>query len=168
VGKAGWDEDSLTEVSRVEYDDLVSAPAAPPSGQLSHYAKNGRFFQKTSADVEKVVGPQVAAEVELSSIGNTILGPTIQDWINQLYKSTNSQKVTYLESGEIDYTEIFNSSSQVTENRRAKIQLNYTNDNVTSEVITLYDTNGTSALKTITLTHSYTGDEYNKTTTVVS
>lgn len=170
MGRVGWDEDTLKEVARIEHDDLSASPSSPVAGQLSHYAKSGRFHQKTSAGVEKVVGPQVASEVDLATAitDNAVLGASVQDFINRIYGPTNSEKATYLGNQELDYVEIFNSPSQVTENRRAKIQLAYSSDNVSSEVVSLYDTNGTTVLKTITLTHSYTGTDYNTTTTVIS
>jgi hypothetical protein len=170
MGKAGFDSDALIDIRRVQLDDLDAAPASPASGQLNLYAKSGRFYQKTAAAVEKVVGPQVASEVDIATAAtdNVLLGSTVQDWLNRLYGPANSQKVTYLGGGDVDFVEIFNSASQVTANRRAKILLAYSGGKVSTETISLFDTNGTSVLKTVTLTHSYSGDDYQSTTTVVS
>lgn len=75
-----------------------------------------------------------------------------------------SQKPTYLVNGDVDYIEFFNSSTQITANRIAKVTLGYTTNNVTSETWVFYDTDGTTVLRTITLTHTYSSNDWTNTT----
>ena len=77
--------------------------------------------------------------------------------MERLYNSAESQKPTY--SGDnISSVEIYKSSTQIDANRLAKYNLTYTNDLVTTEVISIYDADGTTILKTVTITYTYTDD----------
>lgn len=69
-----------------------------------------------------------------------------------------SYKVNY--SGDnISSVEFYNGIVQTTVNRIAQTTLNYSNDNVTSEQCVIYDsTDGTTVLKTVTSTYTYSGD----------
>lgn len=54
--------------------------------------------------------------------------------------------------------EFFNSASFITANRVARYDFTYTSNNLTSEVLVIYDTNGTTVLRTYTWTHTYTSN----------
>ena len=69
------------------------------------------------------------------------------------------QQVTY-SSGIPSNIEFFNSSSFITANRIARYNLTYTGDLLTAEVLLVYDSDGTTILKTYTWTHSYSGVDY--------
>lgn len=71
-----------------------------------------------------------------------------------------SEKPTYNASGDLDYIEIFKSSTQTTGNRRAKITMAYdANKYPTSETWQIFDTNGTSVLRTVTYTYTITASQ---------
>jgi hypothetical protein len=87
-----------------------------------------------------------------------LIDSKIPDW---------SEKPTYLVNGELDFLELFNGATQITANRLAKVQMSYDGSlNPTSEVWSIYDTNGTSVLRTVTFTHSFTS--YSLTNSVVA
>lgn len=67
----------------------------------------------------------------------------------------DTQKPTYLGNGEIDFIEFFNSATQTTANRFAKVTLAYSGDDPISETWVIYDTNGTTVLRTLTITHTW-------------
>jgi len=46
VGKAGFDEDALIEIARIEYDNQGADPATPVAGQVAIYVKNDDPFRK--------------------------------------------------------------------------------------------------------------------------
>lgn len=81
----------------------------------------------------------------------------------------DSQATTYLANGEVDYVEYYSSASQITTNRIAKVTIGYDGSlNPTSETWLIYNTNGTTVLRTITLTHSFTGVDLTNTVQVTS
>jgi hypothetical protein len=171
MGKAGFDEDALIEISRIEHDDLSVAPANPPSGQLSTYARSGKIKQKTSAGVEKTVGPQVASEIDVNTTtaDNTLVGATTQAILDKYFGPTNSELPTYLANGEVNFIEYFKSATQTTGNRIAKVTFTYDASlNPTTETLQLFDTDGTTVLKTVTYTHTFVSSEFTKTTQVTS
>lgn len=66
--------------------------------------------------------------------------------------------ITYLANGEVDYIDYFNSNTQITANRVYKTTMAYDgNLNPTSATTVIYNTNGTTILRTITETYSYSG-----------
>jgi len=94
--------------------------------------------------------------VELDSSNNTLVGETIGEFLNRMYGKTVSEKLTY--SGvDVDYVEYFSTSSQITANRLAKVELTLDSElDLTTETIYLYSTDdGTTVLKTITRSMTY-------------
>lgn len=169
--KAGFIDDRLFDISSVCMDDLVSAPAAPPAGQLEIYSRSDRLYKKNSSAVEKIVGPQNADEVPVNTGtgDNTLIGAEVQAILNKYYGPTNSEKAAYLGNGEVDYVEFFKNATQTTGNRIAKATFTYDgNLNPTSEIILVYDADGTTVLKTMTFTHTFISGDYDKTTQVTS
>lgn len=169
--KAGFRDDALFDIASIAMDDNVSAPLAPESSQLSIYARDSRLYKKNPANVEQIVGPQVAGEVDATTTvaANVLVGSTVQAILDKYYGPTNSEKATYLGNGELDYVEFFKNSTQTTGNRICKATFTYDgNLNPTSEIIQLYDTDGTTILKTLTFTHNFSGTDYTHTTQVTS
>lgn len=70
------------------------------------------------------------------------------------------QEVTY--SGDNPTAiSFYNSASFIVANRVARYDFTYSGDNLTVEDLKVYDTDGSTILKTYTWTHSYTVDTYN-------
>lgn len=60
----------------------------------------------------------------------------------------------------VDAVEYFSSGTQITANRIARTDVNYTGDNVTSEVTKIYNQNdGTTVTLTQTVTYTYTNGQ---------
>jgi len=75
-----------------------------------------------------------------------------------------TNKVVYLGNGEVDYIEIFQGATQTEANRILKIQMAYDgNSDPSTETWSYYDTDGTTVLRTVIYTHTFTGGEYSKT-----
>lgn len=71
-----------------------------------------------------------------------------------------STKPTFLANGELDYVELFTGATQTAADRLAKISLTYDGSlNPTTETWLIYDTNGTTVLRTITFTHTFVSTE---------
>lgn len=94
----------------------------------------------------------------LQKLGRSILFRTPDD----------SQKITYLPSGDIDFVEFFSSATQIVANRIAKVTIGYTGFDPTSETWLIYDLDGTTILKTILLTHTYSGSDLTQTVQVTT
>lgn len=72
------------------------------------------------------------------------------------YHPDPTHKITYKENGDVDYVEIFN-GTQITANRIAKYELAYSGFDPSTETLKIYDTDGTTVLRTITRTLSFSG-----------
>ena len=171
--KAGFNEDQLFDIASVCMDNKASSPpATPATDQTEVYVKDRRVYKKGDDGIEKVVGPQDADEVDFDTgtSDNNAVGDTVQDFINKACAPTNSQLASYLANGEVDYIEIFSSSTQTTPNRVARVDFTYDgNLNPTTEAWKHYDTaDGTTVLKTFILTHSWIGADYDKTTSATT
>jgi hypothetical protein len=72
-----------------------------------------------------------------------------------------SSAATYLGNGEVDYIEIFNGATQTTPNRIARVDMTYDGSlNPTAESWKIYDTDGTTILRTVVLNHTFSGADY--------
>lgn len=80
---------------------------------------------------------------------------------------TLHQKVTYA-SNLPTIVEFFNSNSFITANRVARYDFTYTGDLLTSEVLKIYDNDGSTILRTYTWTHSYSGVDYDSSGLVIT
>jgi hypothetical protein len=67
--------------------------------------------------------------------------------------------VTY-SGGDVSNIEFFNSASFITANRVARYDLTYSSGNLTSEVLRIYDTDGTTVLRTYTWAHTYSSGDF--------
>jgi len=118
---------------------------------------------------------QVDAKTDLlgcMGIDFELLGTFLSEKIGGVVKFTcpdASQKATFLSSKELDFVEFFDGATQTTPNRRVRVDSVYTGIDLTSEVWKIYDpSDGTTVLRTITHTHTYTGGVYEKTTEVTT
>jgi len=90
------------------------------------------------------------------------IGRTIVEKFPDLY-----QNVTYTGLNPT-VIEFFNSASFVNANRVARYDLSYTGVNLTSEVLKIYDTDGTTVLRTYTWTHTYSGINFQSSALVIT
>jgi hypothetical protein len=81
-----------------------------------------------------------------------------------------SQKPDFLANGEVNYVEFYESATQTTINRRVRVDMTYDGSlNPTTEVWKYYDpSDGTTVLRTITLTHTWSGVDLTKSTEVTT
>lgn len=91
-----------------------------------------------------------------------ILGRALVEKHPALYQS-----ITYVSNNVTSIT-YYNSASFITANRIAKSDMTYSSNNLTQEILTIYDTNGTSILRTYTYTHTYVSNNYESTSLVLS
>lgn len=77
------------------------------------------------------------------------------------------ENLTY-SGGNVTAVEYFNSPSFITANRIARRDNTFTSGKLTSEVLVIYDTNGTTILRTYTWTHTYTGANLTSTALVIT
>lgn len=82
----------------------------------------------------------------------------------------SSYKPAFLGNGEIDSVEIYEGATQTTEFRRVKITMAYDGSlNPVTETWDFYDPNdGTTILRTITVTHTWSGVDLTKSTEVTA
>lgn len=64
--------------------------------------------------------------------------------------------------------EFFNNSSFVNANRIARYDFTYTGPLLTTEVLVIYDTNGTTVLRTYTWTHTYSSNIFQSSRLVIT
>ena len=80
-----------------------------------------------------------------------------------LEKSPNSSiKPTFLANGDVDYIEYFDGFTQTTPNRIAKTVVAYSGNNPATETTYIYDTDGTTILRTIARAYTFSGYELTK------
>lgn len=77
------------------------------------------------------------------------------------------QNVTY-SGNDPSVIEFFNSSSFINANRVARYDLTFSSNNLTVEAMKVYDTDGTTVLKTYTWTHTYSGSDYQSSGLVIT
>lgn len=73
-----------------------------------------------------------------------------------------SVKPTFLANGDIDFVEYFDGFTQTTPNRIAKTLIGYTGGNPTTETVYIYDSDGTTILRTSINTYTYSGYDLTK------
>lgn len=77
------------------------------------------------------------------------------------------QNITYAGSNPT-VVEFFNSASFITTNRVARYDLTYTSNKLTGEVLVIYDTNGSTVLRTYTWAHTYSGSNLQSSSLVIT
>ncbi len=90
------------------------------------------------------------------------IGRSIVERFPDLY-----QRITY-SSGVPTVLEFFNSSSFITANRLARHELSYTDSLLTGETLYVYDTNGSTILRTYLWTHVYSGSDLDSSSVVIT
>lgn len=100
---------------------------------------------------------------------DTFLAEKLGDILG-LTKPDFSLKPTYLGNGDIDFVEFYTGATQTTGFRRAKVTVAYDGSfNPTSETWLIYSpSDGTTILRTITLTHTWSGVNLTASTEVTS
>lgn len=129
------------------------------AGELFKKSKSGwEFFGSIDSRVQR--HPK-ARSVEISTANNTLVGSTVQEYLDRTYEAAESQLPSYAADGTVTYLEYFSSSSQVTANRIFRIDLTYNEDlEPTTETVKIYSkTDGTSILKTITKTYTWSNSQ---------
>lgn len=133
------------------------------------------YLSTVDDDGEHGHGEYFETEVDAKDINlntnvgqNSLIGETIQETLNREYWPTLSEKVTY--SGyQIISVQFFKTSSQLISGRLAKIDLTYNGlGQVTQELRRYYDSNGTTVLKTVTITIVWNGWKITKVNRVTS
>lgn len=77
------------------------------------------------------------------------------------------QNITY-SGGLPSVVEFYNSATFIVANRAARHELTFTSLLLTSEVLYVYDTDGSTVLNTYTWTHTYSGSNLQSTALVVT
>lgn len=99
---------------------------------------------------------------------NTMVGSDLQDVLTKLNRPSVSQLPTY-SSGDVTAITFYKNSTQITANRIAAVSITYTSGEPTSETWTLYsDIDGTTVLKTYTITHTWSSGNLTNTTTATT
>lgn len=78
-----------------------------------------------------------------------------------------THKYTY-SGNNLTVVEHFNSASQITANRIKKTDISYSGNNPTTEVTVVYDTDGTTVLRTTTWTYTFTGNNLTSASMVIT
>lgn len=69
-----------------------------------------------------------------------------------------SYKPTFLGNGDLDFQETFEGATQTTPNRRVRTDMTYSSGLPATEVVKIYDpADGTTILRTITITYTFSG-----------
>ena len=108
-------------------------------------------------------------QISNSVAANTVIEDDLQDFINSEHNTSDSEKVTLDVNGDIAFVEVFRSSSQVESNRKSKTTYGYdVNLQPITETCFMYDTNGTTILKTVTSTLTWANYALEKITKVTT
>ncbi len=110
----------------------------------------------------------IPIETPASQNSVTPVAESIQDFIDTICPKDLSQKVTYLSNGEVSFIEFFKTSSQITANRTARVDITYSGQDVTKETWKLYDVDGTTILKTIVFDYTYVTNDLDKVTSTTT
>lgn len=117
--------------------------------------------------------PDDAGNVRINadSTQNSIVGKTMQEFLNRWAGKNTSQKPTYNAGFDVIYVEYFTGPTQTTPNRIAKVDVTYNVSlDPTTEVWTFYklDGLGTTVEKQVTFTHTFVGADLTKTEMVTA
>lgn len=151
-------DDSISEItSYINSGDIIVN-----NGTYDLNATNGLNYLRQSDHGKNIL-------FDNNVLLNTAIGYNVQDIINDLATPDVSSKPTYLGNGELDYIEFFKGPTQITSNRRAKATITYdVNLDPSNETWLLYDTDGTTVLKTVVVTYTFVSSDLTKTERVTS
>lgn len=101
---------------------------------------------------------------------NTYVGENIQDILDRLFGATESTAISYNVDGSIDYVEGFSVATQVVANRIYRADFTYDAQLYpTAEEYKIYSlTDGTTILKTVTVTYTWSSGNLISTTQVTA
>lgn len=100
---------------------------------------------------------------------NSAVGGSVQDFIDRVSAPTNTVSPTYLPNGNLSALTLYRNTTQINANRSADCTVTYDlEQNPTSEIWRLFDSDGVTVLKTISLTHIWSLGNYIRTETVTS
>ena len=108
--------------------------------------------------------------IDVGPTDNTLVGLNMQEVMNRLHLPTLSQKPTYNLDGSLHFVDYYRSSSQVESNRTAQSEITYNaNKTVNQEIWRFYShSDGTTVLKTVTKTYTWSGQNLTNVTQVVT
>lgn len=141
---------------------------------LSAAAKN--VYLKTGALTWTLEGnvltnhPASTVSLAIATTDNTIVGSSVQDYINRFNEPSESQAFTYNGDGTVNFLECFSSATQITANRIFRTDFTYNVDlTPATETLKIYSkTNGTTVLKTVTKTYTWVASQLTTVTQVTS
>lgn len=114
----------------------------------------------------------VARSVPVDNVAteNALVGDNVQDYFNLLSGPNFSHASTYLANGEVDTITIYRTATQIIANRVALVTIGY--DGLLNPITETWQyfkpTDGTTIIKTVVLTHTFTGVDLTNTTTVTT
>lgn len=120
-------------------------------------------YLKTGALTWTLVGnigsthPATAITLDTAVASNTVVGATVQEFVNRFNEPSESELPTYSGDGTIDHIEHFSSAVQIVANRIFRVDLTYDADlQPLTEIWKIYSkTNGTTILKTISIAYTW-------------
>jgi hypothetical protein len=101
---------------------------------------------------------------------NTLVGADVQEVFDRLFEEAESQKPTFAGDGTITSVECYMSPTQITANRTAKVDLTYNAslEPLTEELKIYSLADGTTVLKTVTRTYTWSANVMTKMETVTT
>jgi len=134
------------------------------------YKEKGKWVFRQSIRGQDVKKLKPAQEILIDTDNNTLVGGNLQDFLNRYYGSAESSAPVFAADGTMTSVTYYSSSTQTTANRIMKTDLTYNTDlNPTTEVTKIYKTtDGTTILKTVTLTYTWTSGVLTKIETVTT
>ena len=102
MGKAGFDDDQLIDISAIGCDDLSVAPSAPAAGQVSLYIRSTKLYRKLSSNVERLIGPVDAIDVPFDNTSNGFAATNVQAAIEEI--SSESSAILFGDGSDGDLT----------------------------------------------------------------
>ena len=112
----------------------------------------------------------ISQSIDDSPSLNTYIGENIQDILDRLYGATESTAVSYNADGTINYVTGYSTANQITANRIYRTDFTYDADLYpATESLKLYSlTDGTTILKTIVVTYTFSSGNLITTTQVTT
>ena len=137
---------------------------------------NDDVYLKTGIATWTLVGnissthPATAITINDDAANNTIIGDTLQEYLDRFNEPSQSQKPTYAGDGTITNVEFFSSATQIVANRIFRADLTYDVDlQPITEVWKIYSkTNGTTILKTISMAYTWVANQLTNKTQVTA
>lgn len=154
--------DGFLPYSTIAADLSITIPAQRENNTVEELTVLGELIVTGSVNLIDYSITDVAAS-------NTIIGHSPQQVIDRLYTPSENTTYTYNGDGTVNYIQGF-SGSAITANRLYRIEFTYNADlTPATEVTKLYSTtDGTTILKTITVTYTWSSGVLTQTAQVTS